>query len=35
MDDLKRAHDLDPDFKPDPAYINPEMMKLYEKARSQ
>jgi len=35
LDDLRRAHDLDPGFKPDPAYVNPEMMVLYKKARSQ
>ncbi|MDF1535030.1 MAG: LysM peptidoglycan-binding domain-containing protein [bacterium] len=31
--DLKAARELDPDFKPDPAYVNPEMMALYERAR--
>ncbi len=35
LDDLRRAHELDPGFKPDPAYVNPEMMALYKKARSQ
>ena len=33
LDDLRRAHELDPGFKPDPAYVNPEMMALYKKAR--
>ena len=33
LDDLRRAHELDPDFKPDPAYVNPEMMVLYKRAR--
>ena len=33
--DLKTAHELDPNFKPDPAYVNPEMMELYNKARNQ
>jgi len=33
LDDLRRAHELDPGFKPDPAYVNPEMVKLYKKAR--
>jgi tetratricopeptide (TPR) repeat protein len=32
LDDLRRAHELDPGFKPDPAYVNPEMVKLYKKA---
>jgi len=32
LDDLRRAHELDPGFKPDPAYVNPEMMALYRKA---
>jgi hypothetical protein len=32
LDDLGRAHELDPGFKPDPAYVNPEMMGLYRKA---
>ncbi len=31
--DLKAAHKLDPNFKPDPAYVNPEMMELYKRAR--
>jgi hypothetical protein len=31
--DLKTAHELDPNFKPDPAYVNPEMMELYKRAR--
>ena len=31
--DLKAAHELDPGFRPDPAFVNPEMMALYEKAR--
>jgi len=35
LDALKRAHELDPAFKPDPAYVNPEMMALYKKAGSQ
>lgn len=35
LDDLRRAHELDPGFKPDPAYVNPEMMGLYKKARMQ
>jgi hypothetical protein len=35
LDALKRAHELDPVFTPDPAYVNPEMMELYEVARSQ
>lgn len=33
LDDLRRAHELDPGFKPDPAYVNPDMMALYKKAR--
>jgi hypothetical protein len=33
--DLKAAHALDPNFKPDPAYVNPEMMRLYKRARNQ
>jgi hypothetical protein len=32
LDDLRRAHELDSGFKPDPAYVNPEMMALYKKA---
>ncbi len=32
VDALKRAHELDPDFTPDPAYVNPEMRLLYEQA---
>jgi LysM repeat protein len=32
LDDLEAAYELDPDFKPDPAYMNPEMMELYRKA---
>ena len=32
LDALKRAHELDPGFVPDPAYVNPEMMTLYKKA---
>jgi hypothetical protein len=32
LGDLKAAHELDPGFKPDPAYVNPEMMTLYERA---
>lgn len=32
LDDLKRAHNLDPGFKPDPAYVNPEMRALYKRA---
>ena len=35
LDALKRAHELDPTFKPDPAYVNPEMVVLYKKAGSQ
>ena len=35
LDDLGRAHELDPGFKPDPAYVNPEMVKLYKKASDQ
>ena len=33
LEDLQRAHELDPGFRPDPAYVNPEMMALYERAR--
>lgn len=33
LDDLRKAHELDPDYRPDPAYVNPEMMALYERAR--
>jgi hypothetical protein len=33
LDDLKTAYELDPDFRPDPVYVNPEMMELYQKAR--
>jgi LysM repeat protein len=32
-EDLEKAQALDPDFSPDPAFVNPEMMKLYERAR--
>lgn len=32
--DLKAAYTLDPEFTPDPAYVNPEMMELYKKARN-
>jgi len=32
LDDLKKAHELDPEFVPDPAYVNPEMEALYKKA---
>jgi tetratricopeptide (TPR) repeat protein len=32
LEDLRRAYELDPGFKPDPAYVNPEMVVLYEKA---
>lgn len=32
LDALKRAHELDPGFTPDPAYVNPEMRKLYQEA---
>ena len=32
LDALKRAHELDPGYVPDPAYVNPEMMALYERA---
>ncbi len=32
LDDLRRAYELDPGFKPDPAYVNPEMRLLYEQA---
>ena len=35
LDDLARAYELDPEFTPDPAYVNPEMMALYERARTQ
>ena len=35
LDDLRRAYDLDPDFKPDPAYVNPEMLELYRLAGDQ
>ena len=35
LEDLVKARELDPDFKPDPAYVNPEMMELYEEARTQ
>jgi len=35
LDALKRAHELDPGFVPDPAYVNPEMVALYKKAVSQ
>jgi hypothetical protein len=35
LDALKRAHELEPGFKPDPAYVNPEMMALYKKATTQ
>jgi hypothetical protein len=31
-EDLEAAYELDPDFRPDPAYVNPEMMALYERA---
>lgn len=33
LDDLRRAHELDPGFVPDPAYVNPEMIELYKIAR--
>jgi hypothetical protein len=33
LDALGRAYELDPGFKPDPAYVNPEMLALYERAR--
>jgi LysM repeat protein len=33
LEDLKAAYTLDPEFRPDPAYVNPEMMRLYEQAR--
>lgn len=32
LDDLEKAHELDPEFTPDPAYVNPEMEALYKKA---
>lgn len=32
LEDLQRAYELDPEFRPDPAYVNPEMMELYRKA---
>ena len=32
LDALKRAHELDPGYVPDPAYVNPEMMVLYKEA---
>jgi len=35
LEDLKAAYDLDTEFTPDPAYVNPEMMELYSKARRQ
>jgi tetratricopeptide (TPR) repeat protein len=35
LDDLKAAYELDPEYLPDPAYVNPEMLELYRKARSQ
>lgn len=35
LDDLKKAHELDPEFRPDPAYVNPEMEALYERAREE
>lgn len=33
LEHLQEAHKLDPDFSPDPAYVNPEMMELYKKAK--
>ena len=33
LEHLKSAYELEPGFSPDPAYVNPEMMKLYERAR--
>jgi hypothetical protein len=33
LEHLREAHRLDPGFSPDPAYVNPEMMELYRKAR--
>jgi len=35
LDALKRAHELDPGFKPDPAYVNPEMIVIYKEAGTQ
>lgn len=35
LDALKRAHELEPEFKPDPAFVNPEMMELYQEASAQ
>lgn len=35
LHDLKRSYELDPDFMPDPAYVNPEMMELYKRASTQ
>jgi hypothetical protein len=32
LEDLKAAYTLDPEFRPDPAYVNPEMMELYKQA---
>lgn len=31
--DLAAAYELDPEFKPDPAFVNPELMVLYERAK--
>jgi hypothetical protein len=33
VDDLEKAYGLDPEFVPDPAYVNPEMMELYKRAQ--
>jgi len=33
LEHLKSAYELEPGFSPDPAYVNPEMMRLYERAR--
>ena len=33
LEHLQEAHNLDPAYSPDPAYVNPEMMELYQKAR--
>jgi len=35
LNDLIKAHQLEPGYAPDPAYVNPEMMELYEQARKQ
>ncbi len=33
FEDIKEANALDPGFSPDPAFVNPEMMELYERAK--